>query len=420
MKIFLYVIGGVVVLALLAGVVAAVVGSRLPKAHVASGSRILRQPPQQVYAVARNFQDAPSWRSDVSKIEVVDGPPGQVRFREHGKHGVVNYGLVEDVPGQRMVTRILDTDLGYSGSWTYVFAASGDGTQLTITENGEVSNVMFRFMSRYFFSQTATIEAYLSALDRQLGTPRPVTVTVDGHQLRLFVTDRTTPVPKGAAPPTIVLEAGGNSTHRIWGSFEARLAQYARVVSYDRAGFGESAACPRPRTARIVAEELREALGAAGIAPPYLMVGFSLGGAFLRVFAAAAPADVTGLVFIDPVPPQAFYDRAEREQPELFRKIDGDPAPPGDKPDLSEMGKFEESLAQALAADPRITAPIEVITSDRPDLGAIGPIWLDAQEQWAKGRPRTRLTIVNGAKHAIYADHPDVVVDAILRRLATK
>jgi len=77
--------------------------------------------------------------------------------------------LVEDVPGQRMVTRILDTNLGYSGSWTYVFAPSGDGTQLTITENGEVSNVLFRFMSRYFFSQTATIEAYLTALARRVG-----------------------------------------------------------------------------------------------------------------------------------------------------------------------------------------------------------------------------------------------------------
>ena len=71
----------------------------------------------------------------------------------------------------KLVTRILDTDLGYSGSWTYTFAASGEGTLLTITENGEVSNVLFRFMSRYFFSQTATIEAYLTALARRLGAP---------------------------------------------------------------------------------------------------------------------------------------------------------------------------------------------------------------------------------------------------------
>jgi uncharacterized membrane protein len=168
MRMLLYVIGGVVVVAIVLAGVAAIIGARLPKAHVASDSRVLRQPPHQVYAVARNFKDAPSWRSDLAKIEVFEGADGQVRFREHARHGTVNYGLVEDVPGQRMVTRILDTNLGYSGSWTYVFAASGEGTQLTITENGEVSNVLFRFMSRYFFSQTATIETYLTALARRL------------------------------------------------------------------------------------------------------------------------------------------------------------------------------------------------------------------------------------------------------------
>lgn len=168
MRILLYVIGGVVIVAVVLGGVAAIVGARLPRAHVASGSRVLRQPPHQVYAVVRNFRDAASWRTDVTSIEVFDAAAGPVRFREQGKHGTVNFGLVEDVPGQRMVTRILDTDLGYAGSWTYTFAASGEGTLLTITENGEVSNVLFRFMSRYFFSQTATIEAYLTALARRL------------------------------------------------------------------------------------------------------------------------------------------------------------------------------------------------------------------------------------------------------------
>ena len=168
MRMILYVLGGVVVVAALVGGVAAIIGARLPRAHVASGSRVLPQPPREVYAVARNFQNVPSWRPDVSRIEVSEGPGGQVRFREHGKHGTVNYGLVEDEPGQRMVSRILDTDLGYAGSWTFVFAPSGQGTLLTITENGEVSNVLFRFMSRYFFSQTATIEAYLTALARRL------------------------------------------------------------------------------------------------------------------------------------------------------------------------------------------------------------------------------------------------------------
>ena len=68
-----------------------------------------------------------------------------------------------------MVTRITDTDLGYAGKWTYVFAAEGRDTRLTITEDGEVSNVIFRFLSRYAFGHTATIDAYLTNLGRHFG-----------------------------------------------------------------------------------------------------------------------------------------------------------------------------------------------------------------------------------------------------------
>ena len=81
----------------------------------------------------------------------------------------MNYELVEDVPTSRMVTRIRDTDLGYAGQWTYEFAPENGGTLVTITENGEVSNVIFRFMSRYVFGQTATIDSYLSSLAKHFG-----------------------------------------------------------------------------------------------------------------------------------------------------------------------------------------------------------------------------------------------------------
>ena len=68
-----------------------------------------------------------------------------------------------------MVTRIRDTDLGYSGKWTYMLAAEKGGTRLSIREDGEVSNVLFRFMSRYIFGHTATIDSYLTALAKHFG-----------------------------------------------------------------------------------------------------------------------------------------------------------------------------------------------------------------------------------------------------------
>ena len=169
MKLLIFIVVGVIAgIVLLAGVVA-LIGSRLPKSHVASRSILLHQPPQNVYAVARDFASAPKWRSDVKRMDVEARQGGPVYFREEGKHGTVNYELTEDVPSQRMVTRIRDTDLGYSGQWTYIFAAENGGTRVTIREDGEVSNVIFRFMSHYVFGQTSTIDSYLTSLAKHFG-----------------------------------------------------------------------------------------------------------------------------------------------------------------------------------------------------------------------------------------------------------
>ena len=165
MKLLIYIVVGIVGGVLLLARVMALIGSMLPKAHVASRSILLHRSPQEVYAVVRDFSSAPKWRADVKQMEV-ETP---VYFREVGKHGTVNYELVEDVPAQRMVTRIRDTDLGYSGQWTYSFTPESDGTRVTIREDGEVSNVLFRFMSRYFFGQTSTIDSYLTSLAKHFG-----------------------------------------------------------------------------------------------------------------------------------------------------------------------------------------------------------------------------------------------------------
>jgi hypothetical protein len=158
----------VVVILIVVGVVA-LIGSRLPKAHVASRSILLHQSRANVYATIRDFGAAPSWRTDLKSIELLEPAGNKVRFREHGKNGDVSYQVDEDVSDQRLVTRILDTDLGYSGRWIYQLADENNGTRVTITEEGEVSNVFFRFMSRYVFGHTATIDSYLRALAARFG-----------------------------------------------------------------------------------------------------------------------------------------------------------------------------------------------------------------------------------------------------------
>ena len=169
MKVLILIVVGIIGAVVLLGGVVALIGSTLPKAHVASRSILLHRAPRDVYAVVRDFASAPKWRADVKQMEVEASNNGPVYFREVGKHGAVNYELVEDVPGERMVTRIRDTDLGYSGQWTYTFSAENGGTRVTIREDGEVSNVIFRFMSRYVFGQTSTIDSYLTSLAKQFG-----------------------------------------------------------------------------------------------------------------------------------------------------------------------------------------------------------------------------------------------------------
>jgi uncharacterized membrane protein len=146
-----------------------IVGAVLPRSHVVSRRIILHRPPDEIYRSLRDFNAAPSWRSDIERVEMIATTDHHVRFREYAKHGAVTYDLVEDQPGERMVTRFADLNLGYSGSWTYTFTKDPAGTRVQITEAGEVSNIFFRFMSRFVFGQSGTIEKYLVALGKKFG-----------------------------------------------------------------------------------------------------------------------------------------------------------------------------------------------------------------------------------------------------------
>jgi hypothetical protein len=94
---------------------------------------------------------------------------GRVRYRENSSNGQVTYELVEEQTDEKLVTRIVDRDLGYFGSWTYELLPVEGGTRVRITENGEVPNVLFRFLSRFVFGHTATMDTYLKALAEKFG-----------------------------------------------------------------------------------------------------------------------------------------------------------------------------------------------------------------------------------------------------------
>ena len=103
----------------------------------------------------------------------------------------------------------------------------------------------------------------------------------------------------GRGSPTVILESGYGATSQGWGMTQPRIAAQTRVCAYDRAGYGFSDPGPMPRDGAAIARDLDNGLKAAGIGPPYVVVGHSAGGLYARLFAARRPGDVVGLVFVD-------------------------------------------------------------------------------------------------------------------------
>jgi pimeloyl-ACP methyl ester carboxylesterase len=117
-------------------------------------------------------------------------------------------------------------------------------------------------------------------------------VDVGGHKLHIWCT--------GSGEPTVILENGlGNSGLVGWSFVQPEVAKFTRVCSYDRAGTGYSDRGPSPRTARRIAHELAQLLDRAGVSGPLVLVGASIGGLFVRVFASERGERVVGLVLVD-------------------------------------------------------------------------------------------------------------------------
>ncbi|MFP5207809.1 MAG: alpha/beta fold hydrolase [Acidobacteriota bacterium] len=114
---------------------------------------------------------------------------------------------------------------------------------------------------------------------------------VGGYRMHLDCT--------GSGSPTLVLDAGLGNDSLVWGGVQPVLSKTTRVCSYDRAGFGWSAARPGPRDADHIASELHELLMQAQVTGPIVLMGHSIAGLYIRDYASRYPADVVGMVFVD-------------------------------------------------------------------------------------------------------------------------
>jgi pimeloyl-ACP methyl ester carboxylesterase len=120
---------------------------------------------------------------------------------------------------------------------------------------------------------------------------------------------------RGTGSPTVILESGSGGPSVDWLMVQPEVAKFARVCSYDRAGYGLSDSGPEPRSSLQIAHELQQLLLAAGEKGPYVLVGHSMGGYDIRVYTGLYPNDVAGMVLAD-----ASHEDQDVRAPESIRK----------------------------------------------------------------------------------------------------
>jgi pimeloyl-ACP methyl ester carboxylesterase len=271
------------------------------------------------------------------------------------------------------------------------------------------------------------------ARDAKLYKPTGRLIDIGGYRLHLNCA--------GEGGSTVVLDYGLEGAYLDWYKVQPEIARFARVCSYDRAGYGWSDSSPRVRVPSVMADELHTLLSDAGEKPPYILVGHSYGSAVAQTFAAKFPDMTAGLVLVDgvhlrespvfPLGHRIWLKFMQWTMPfglPRWRHWCG-----GGPPEFQAMAEAANCRSRAFAAYYRewsqlssagaelraITnlgnVPLIVISRD-PALGR------DHDEETRHARQQrdalklssnSRLIIAEGSGHDIPLARPDVIVDAV-------
>ncbi len=265
-----------------------------------------------------------------------------------------------------------------------------------------------------FYVQAVNLNSLLA---QKINKQDSVQVTVDNHKMSMFVS--------GTGKFTVILEAGGSSNHRCYRTIDTAIAKITRVISYDRPGYLKSEICNKTRDAITIAKELKEGLATGGYPPPYILVGWSMGGSFAKVFCGLYPADVVGLVLLDPCP-EDFYTRMLKEHPELMKEdsiyIQEILSSTDRRGEKEEMIFFDTSMQQAKLSDTAHNTPTTLLIAaygkipgdgEKDPNNPMNSIWVDELKKWAASRPNIQYTVLENSGHHISKEYPDVVIKAI-------
>jgi pimeloyl-ACP methyl ester carboxylesterase len=254
----------------------------------------------------------------------------------------------------------------------------------------------------------------------------------------------------GQGSPTVILEAGMGDSFISWHKVQPEIAKFTRVCSYDRAGIGYSDSSPRPGTSKDFAQGLHTLLHNAGVPQPYILVGHSMGGFDVRLYASLYRNEVVGMVLVDSSHPE----QQKRLPPELkdldatwlreqefleFTMPFGIPRLLGFcgndaairavdcnfhsvRESVAELKAVSESAAQTAATGSLGDMPLVVLSHDpetpQPDLpeDLVKPTndaWQQMQEELANLSSKGKQVIAKNSGHYIQLDRPDLVIKAV-------
>ena len=165
---------GLIVAGLLVAAFAAMagIGATIPQGHVASARVPLSAPPETIWAIVHDFETWPEWQPGVHRIERLPDRDGKPVWVQSTDHGELPIAVEKSEPPWLLRTRIADPELPFGGTWTWRIEADGEGSVVTLTEDGEIKSAVFRFFAHHVFGYHATMEAYLAALAKKLGDAR--------------------------------------------------------------------------------------------------------------------------------------------------------------------------------------------------------------------------------------------------------
>ena len=141
-----------------------------------------------------------------------------------------------------------------------------------------------------------------------LPTPPGRLIDVGGYKLHLWC--------QGSGSPAVILDSGLAGNSLLWACVLPLISRQTQACAFDRPGYAWSDPAPDgvPRTSLQIVHELRLALADAGVLPPYILVGHSFGAINMLVFAYNFPAEVAGLILVDP------------SHPEMMERVPGVPS----------------------------------------------------------------------------------------------